>query len=301
MPREWVVVASGVAGAAIAAVGIWLLLGTETLPLPGQAKTGLVQPQPAALASPQLASCAVEPAAVAASDKDGHFPLQAGVEGLIAADITSFIAIGNDSAAAGRPRDAEAAFLMACRVADKLGGAGSVELADAKYQLAALYAKLALAGAAAGGADRAELLKRAEPLYRDSLQTSVVRYGEAHEKSQLAAKGLAAVRQALVPAATPTAKPAPAATATPAPAPVQAQIVPPPPPSSPSPAPVPKPAIRVEAAEKPPRPAPPVAVAAPAVRPMPPAVAPATTRQRPSAVKECLPAVAALGLCDPGT
>ena len=220
----------------------------------------------------------MEPAAAAASEKDGKFPLQAGVEGLIAADITSFIFIGNEAAAAGRPRDAEAAFLMACRVADKLGGAGSVESADAKYQLGSHYARLALGGGVAGESDRVELLKRAEPLYLESLQTSIARYGEAHEKSQQAAKGLAAVRQA--------------PPSTPGPAQAQAQIMPP--------APAPKLAARVEASEKPPKLAPPVAGAAPGVSPLPPAEAQGKNRKRPPAVQQCLPAVATLGLCSPG-
>lgn len=277
-----VVFASGFALAAVVAVGLWMLPGADSSPVAGKPKTSIAPPQPAALASGKLATCPLEPAAAAASEKDGKFPLQASVEGLIAADIKSFIFIGNEAAAAGRPRDAEAAFLMACRVADKLGGAGSVESADAKYQLGSHYARLALGGGVAGDSDRVELLRRAEPLYLESLQTSIARYGEAHEKSQQAAKGLAAVRQAPTPMPTPT----------PGPAQAQAQIMPP--------APSPKLATRVEASEKPPKLAPPVAGAAPGVSPLPPAEAQGKNRQRPPAIQKCLPAVATLGLCSPG-
>lgn len=139
----------------------------------------------------------MEPAAAAASEKDGHFPLQADVSGLIAADIASFIVIGREAAAAGRPRDAEAAFLMSCRVADKLTGAASIESADAKFHLGSHYTRLALDGGVAAGAKPAALLRRAEPLYLDSLQTYIANYGEADETSRLAAESLAALRQTL--------------------------------------------------------------------------------------------------------
>jgi len=283
-PRELMVFASGfalAALAAVAAVAIWMLPGANPSPVPEKPQTTVAPPQPAAPPSGQLSTCPTEPAATAATDKDGKFPLQAGVEGLIAADITSFIVIGTEAAAAGRPRDAEAAFLMACRVAEKLGGAGSVESADAKYQLGSHYTKLALgagvadAGVAgvAGGSDRVDLLKRAEALYLDSLQTSIVHHGEAHEKSRLAAQGLATVRQMLA----------------------QGQNVPP------APAPVLAPPLVAGPAEtkKLPEPAPPGTAAAPTVRPLPATGAEVTIRKDLPVVKKCPEAVAALGLCNP--
>lgn len=277
-PRELIIFASGfvlAAVAAVAAVAIWLLPGADPSPVPGKPKTSVALPQPAALASGQLATCPMEPAATAASEKDGKFPLQAGVEGLIAADITSFIVIGNEAAAAGRPRDAEAAFLMACRVAEKLGGAGSVESAAAKYQLGSHYAKLALAAGVAGGADRVDLLKRAEALYLDSLQTSIVHHGEAHEKSRLAAQGLATVRQTLA----------------------QRENV------QPTPAPVLAPPLVAGPGEskKLPELAPPDTAAAPTVSPLPATGAEVKTRKDLPVVKKCPEAVAALGLCNPAT
>lgn len=298
--RQLIVFASGFLLVAMAAVGVGGLLLTDS-PLvrgkPGKVDAMVATP-PATVApaSGQAAPCPSEPVAVATSENDGRFPLQANVQGLMAADITSFIAIGNESAAAGRPRDAEAAFLMACRVADKVAGAGSVESADAKYQLGAHYARLALKWGAAASADRAELLRRAERLQADSSQVYLASYGQAHEKSQAAIKGLAEVRQALAPApqpsATATAMPEPSVI----PAPTQAQAV--------VPAPAPQLATRSEETEKPPQPAqtaPPVAAAAPAVSPVPPADAQESGRQRPPGFKECLPAVATLGLCDPNT
>jgi uncharacterized protein YecT (DUF1311 family) len=111
--------------------------------------------------------------------------------------MASFIIVGKEAATAGRPRDAEVAFLMSCRVAEKLKGADSVESADAKYQLAAHYARLALAPGPEAGADRSELLKRADRLYSESSQTYLAKYGQASEKFRFAAEGLASVRQTL--------------------------------------------------------------------------------------------------------
>ena len=271
--RELLVFASGFALAAIAAVGMWMLPGADSASVLGKPKTSVAPPLPAALASGQLATCPTEPAATAANEKDGKFPQQAGVEGLIAADITSFIVIGNEAAAAGRPRDAEAAFLMACRVAEKLGGAGSVESADAKYQLGSHYARLALGDGVAGGADRIELLRRAEPLYLDSLQTFIVHHGEAHEKSRLAAQGLAAVRQTL----------ASGENVQPTPAPVRA----------------PELVTGAGGLKKLPEVAPPGAAPALTTSQLPTTDTEVKTRQGLPVVKKCPEAVAALGLCNP--
>ena len=145
-----------------------------------------------------LSACSLQPAVAPAGEKDGQFPLQADVSGLTATDIGSFLVIGKQSAAAGRPRDAETAFLMACRVADKIKGASSVESADARYQLGAHYAALALAGTAPARVYQAELLQRAEGLYADSLPAYLANYGKSSDLSMQAAQGLSAVRQALV-------------------------------------------------------------------------------------------------------
>ena len=155
-----------------------------------------------------LNACPLQPAIAAAGEKDGQFPLQADVVGLTAADIGSFLVIGKQSAAAGRPHDAEVAFLMACRVADKIKGSSSIESADARYQLGTHYRALALAGTMPPGPDRAELLQRAEGLYTDSLPAYVTKYGQSGEMPKQAGEGLSAVRLALAqPQLTPMPKP----------------------------------------------------------------------------------------------
>ena len=266
---------------AMALAAVWMTRDPALSSVPGKPKTSVAAaPQPVAPASQKLATCPLQPAVVMASEQDGQFPLQAEVAGLIAADIATFIVLGKEAAAAGRPRDAEVAFLMSCRVAHKLKGPDSVESADAKYQLGSHYARLALGGGLAAGADRAELLSRAEILYADSLHTYATRYGEADEKSRFAAQGLASVRQTVAQAQ-------------------KVQPVPEPPPA-PAPAHLPAPdlASGTKGPEKPPQPAPPGAGIALTVSPEPATDATVKIRPDSSAVKKCLPAVATLGLCN---
>lgn len=274
-PRDVLVFASGFVLAAAAAAALWLLAGADLSSVPAKMKATFARLQPSTPPLAQQATCNVEPATKAASEQDGRFPVYPSVEGLVAGDIASLIVIGSEAVSTGRPRDAEAAFLMSCRLADKLKGAGTVELADAKYHLGSHYARLAIEGNAAGGTDRAELLRRAEPLYLDSLQTFNARHGADHEKSQFAAQGLAAVRQTATQAKKVQPAPGPAAVAVAAPAPV--------------PPPAPERMASPAASQQPPAQPGPVAALPP--RPTPP---------KDAAVNRCPEAVAALGLCDPG-
>ena len=89
---------------------------------------------------------------------------------MAASNVASFIVVGKEAVASGRPRDAKVAFLMSCRVADRLLGMDSTESADARYQLGWLYARLTLEGGA-GAANRTEMRRRAEQFYADSLRT----------------------------------------------------------------------------------------------------------------------------------
>ncbi|NDP62302.1 MAG: hypothetical protein GZ092_06595 [Polaromonas sp.] len=156
----------------------------------------------ALIASPQAFTCQVQPTIAAVSEKDGQFPFQPDLSGLSANEIGSFIVIGKESASAGRPRDAETAFLMACRLAEKFRGTGSLEIADAKYQLGWHYAAIARQGSDGSSADiRAVLLERVQLLYPDSLGVYQAKFGDTHEKSLLAAEGMAWVRQTLAQAA----------------------------------------------------------------------------------------------------
>ncbi len=204
--RQLAVFAFGFVLAAAALVGAWIAWESASSPGAYRVKTSAAPP-----GSGSLAACALPPATPASGETDGKFPLQTDVSGLIAADIATFIVVGKEAAAAGRPRDAELAFLMSCRVAGALTTGDSVEFADAKYQLGSHYARVALEGNPGSEGNRAELLRRAESLYADSVQAYRTRYGEAHEKSRFAAQGLATVRQKLAqaPSAPPESATAP--------------------------------------------------------------------------------------------
>ena len=199
--RQRAFLASGLVLAA-AVVGAWVTLGSESSRVAGKPKTSVAAPE-----SSQLSTCSSQPVAATGSGKDGRFPLMADVSGLIAADIGNFLLLGKEFAASGQPRDAEVAFLMSCRVADKFRGAGSAESADARYQLGSHYARVALAGENTDGPNRAELFRRAELFLADSSQAYVAKYGKDHEKSRFASKGLTTVRQTLAQAG--TGQPAP--------------------------------------------------------------------------------------------
>ena len=167
------------------------------LPMPvAQRNPAEVAPSATAAAkvSHERAACPAQPVTASIGGKDGQFVMQTNVDAKTASDIPSFILAGKEAAAAGRPHDAEIAFLMACRVADKLKGQESVESADARYQLGRHYATLARAAGTPMEASRAELLRRAQVSYADSVETYRARYGDANEKTRYAAEGLAGVQ-----------------------------------------------------------------------------------------------------------
>ena len=203
--RYLVVFAVSFVLAALGLTAAWMGLSPASWSLNDKLSMAGLTSGPTAPGGLALNACPLQPAIAAAGEKDGQFPLQADVAGLTAADIGSFLVIGKQSAAAGRPRDAEVAFLMACRVADKIKGSASVESADARYQLGTHYRALALAGTMPPGPDRAELLQRAEGLYADSLPAYVAKYGQSGEMPRQTGEGLSAVRLALAqPQLTPT-------------------------------------------------------------------------------------------------
>lgn len=236
------------AGLALGLAGAWALWSLRASPAPGPAPTGAVTaPAPAANNSPETvkASPAADPAPPAASAaarpanataqasapqscpvrllaatsgaKDGQYQLQQDLTGKTEKDISAFLVVGKEAAASGRPRDAEVAFLMACRVAEALKGAGSLEAADAKYQLGWHYANLGLHGRAG---NRPELLNTAERMYADSLVAYRARHGDKHEKTRFASEGLASLRHTAAP---PPGSTASASAAAPAPAPAPAR------------------------------------------------------------------------------
>lgn len=218
--------------------------------------------------------CSFAPMVAKAGRDDGTLPLDKDLQAASSGTVSALILSGKEAAAAGNARDAEVAFLMACRSAEGLKS-DAVPLADAQYQLARHYAQLA---GAPGAARRDELLRRAEGLYAASVQAYRQHRGADHEKTRFAMDGLAklqalksgpaaqpAVAAASAPSAAddtrisgasspaPAAAPAPAATvAAPAPAAAPAQA------AAPAPAAVTPPKAKPvqEARSTPPEPAP---------------------------------------------
>lgn len=163
------------------------------------------------------AECPQEPAAIVTGSKDGRYRMPAELSGYATTEPNVFVAMGNEAAEAGRSHDAEIAYLMACRVADKFKGAGSEAAADARFELARYYSKLADTSDK-NAPNCGELLQRAELMFSDSLQLYRARYGADHQKARQAALGLAGVQQTLmaqagVPAASTAPNPAGATTA----------------------------------------------------------------------------------------
>lgn len=205
--RHGIFFASELGHGATAVACAWLLMlgNAASAPLADPLKP-VAAPHSASLAPVQRAACPSQPAVAVAGGKDGQFVLQTDPYGMTASNIASFIVLGKEAAASSRPRDAEVAFLMACRLADKLKGMDSVESADVKYQLGWLYARLVLEGGAAG-ASRMELRRRAERFHADSLRTYQAKFGQDHEKTRFAAEGLTALRQTRGPVPEGSSKP----------------------------------------------------------------------------------------------
>lgn len=209
--RQGVIFGSGLLlGAAAAA---WAVLGWQSSSPAPKTQASVPAGQPVPVAARPRTACPLPPLAALAGQGDGQLQMQADLAARTATDIAAFILVGKEAVAAGRHRDAEVAFLMSCRVADRLKGSASIESADARYQLGRHYANIARTSGASAGANRAELLKRAELMYVDSVDAYLARYGEGHEKSQFAAGGLATVRQMSAPAVAVAPTPVPPAAA----------------------------------------------------------------------------------------
>ena len=129
--------------------------------------------------------CRINPIVKAAQTKDVATP-HGSTEGGAA-----LIVKGKEAAAAGRDRDAEAAFLAACNLdVAQQDSAAAIVRADAKYNLARHYASLAQEGVA----NRGEMNSRAAILFGHSLDVYRARLGANHEKVRFATQALATLQ-----------------------------------------------------------------------------------------------------------
>lgn len=177
--------------AAAAAVGAWYR-STD-----GKAELHTAS-GPVAPIGGQSPGCTFEPVLTATSEQDGKFSGAAELTDKTLTDIAAYASVGADAVHNGRVRDAEVALITSCRIAGQIAGAGSTELAEAKYQLARHYITVAAAlPAASAQTQRDELLRRSQTLFSESADLFAARRGQAHEKTRLAASGLTLARQTL--------------------------------------------------------------------------------------------------------
>lgn len=273
-------------GLVLGLAGAWAVFGRGdgAAPPVNVAKPEAGRSAPAAAAPTKVASadlCSFDRVVAPSGDGDGQLRLEAELAGKGASDVRDLLVKGKESAAAGHPRDAETAFMMACRAAGKLSGSDAILLADAMYRLGSHYA--AVEGAAPAG-KRDELRDRARTLYATSLEAYRARYGDDHERTRFAEKGLAtlggsAADAKMVAAATPKPQPEPVqAPAKPAPEAKKEKAAAPPPVVE-----APKPAPAVVVAPKPVPPAPAPVAKAPEPKPAPVTAPPVAQRPQPAA------------------
>jgi hypothetical protein len=178
------------------ATGAGLLLGLQH----GDPASRLVAQALAQPASPapvkQAAACAFEPLLAASEGTtDGRYRIQSAGTQATPQDLPAYLAVGADAAAQGRVRDAETAYIIACRMAGQATGVDSAELADAKYQLASHYLQAANEAQVTSGFD--EIRQRAEMLFGESIDVYGMKLGIDHEKTRQAVAGLSAVKAAV--------------------------------------------------------------------------------------------------------
>jgi hypothetical protein len=196
-------------------------------------------------------ACPVRPLLAPANPKDGQLLPPAEVTNQKIEEAERLLKAGKEAEAAGLVRDAEVAYLTACRIADARKGSGSAEAASARAQVARHYAALAAATGSAPANERDALRQRAQAFYASALESLRATLGPAHEQTRSVAEGLAALQppppqpqpqpqasaaSAPVPVPAPVAAPAPAAVAPPKAPETQARTAPAPPAAAPAPA-----------------------------------------------------------------
>src|SRR3954468_11951548 len=158
-----------IAGLALGIAGAWALFakhsGATGHAAQKQSPAASTKAMGAAPVSVAVGACAFTPVVSTAASDDGRVNVQSDLSGRGPKEIEGWLLDGKEAVAAGRQRDAEADFLMACRAAEELGDGGVLPQAEAMYNLGRHYA--ALAGAAPESRS-GELWKRAGSLFAAS-------------------------------------------------------------------------------------------------------------------------------------
>lgn len=199
MAMSWVQVSVFTAALAFGgAAALWWVLERRGEPQPTAADAPVAS-EVAALAGSvgerPAQGCGFDPLIRPTGAGDGQRQLPALDAGVEPGTISSWIRSGKETAAGGRMRDAELAFLGACRAAEQMEDPARV--AEAKYQLARHYSHVARSAEGLPDDRREDLLERSERLYGDSLLAFRRLYGDTHDSTRFAALGLERVRTAL--------------------------------------------------------------------------------------------------------
>jgi hypothetical protein len=208
MNREWrsttMFAAGAIAGGAVVFAAWMTWFAPHERPAP-PVRTFATAPQPAAqpLASaplPQVqqaaaaaSSCPSQPLAIAKSDGDGQFLLQAALSSGSKADPGAFLAVAKEAAEQGRVRDAEVALMAACHAAEQEAGGQSAPVADVKSQMGQHY--VILAAEESADSAREGLLQRASSLFAESASAYAAALGKNASKTRMAEQRLASVRE----------------------------------------------------------------------------------------------------------
>lgn len=196
-----------VAGLVLGGAGVALVLSDHEAPPSAATKrppaSAVLGAAPAASSNAVLApavtaehqaACDDKPLLRASGAADGRLSVPEATASKALEVAEKSIVAGKEVAAAGRVRDAEVAFLVACRIAAQ--AERPLTLAEAKYNLARHYAQVA--GEPAGADLREKLSERAEALYTAAHALFGAHLGAGHEKARFAANGLQALKTATV-------------------------------------------------------------------------------------------------------
>ena len=207
-PRKLLVFAAGLAvgGAVALAASWWLGLWHKPVQMaPAQVSlapvTPLAAPLSAAAPAPQPiaaaampAACDFEPLLPASGRADGVYRLDTALASPGAADPRAFLAVAQEAAGAGRQRDAEVAWIAACRRAAQASAAPTAPRAEVQAQLAEHYARAA--ARERSPVAQSVLLARARELLADSVSAYSAVLGEQASRTRMARQQLAAIEQA---------------------------------------------------------------------------------------------------------
>lgn len=204
--KAWIAAAALLVVVVVAAAGFYVSsqrAERDLAPSAATAPDGVVAAVPVEATSPPAApvqasasagSCPAEPLLPLGAAGDGQFALQAALATSLGSEAGVYLKVADEVASQGRPRDAEVAWIVACRIAEQAGGFSSAPLADVKSRLAQHYAAVA----ATPGAQpiRLELLARAETLLGDSVKAYTASLGGQSSRTRQASQRLAALGQA---------------------------------------------------------------------------------------------------------